>query len=779
MATPETKKHSPLDSTHPILVPFAEELFYDVPSFNEYIASLPIPATPRPKKTPEEVAEKLDEMDLVPACTENNDVTNLTAGEPLVDLFNDLTRNVSSQQLNELLHNAWEKDPLMTLKLIWNARSIHVGKSERMLWYRCMGWLREYHPRTLLANLEWIVRPVIQKKMMKEEEEGTDVGGESMIVEKKELDDVNDSTRFDVENGVSHGYYRDLGNLLLIAAHHGLNRECDPEISLRKFADAEEKAPESEEQFKNQKPKGQDKKRKRTSVREGKRMRAAFTKEEEEKYQQELEKKKQEQKAKSEKAKAEASELRHKIEAEKQQNIINMFTDENDAFYKALHLSVARIFGSQIKRDIEYLDSTDFKHHRKISLAAKWAPSLELAVDRSTLLASSIAEILFPPEKIDMSAEPRELYLKQARQRYRIQISKLRAMLDVVERKISANDLSNINFSKVPSLAMNRYKDLFAKKDEKRFREYLNDVAAGKVKISGAVMLPSTLVAAVRALNSNPSPVAKLSQQVADGQWNTLVQRIRDSGTFDNCIAVCDVSGSMCVQVGDKTTAMDSAIGLSLIIASVAKEPFNNRFITFSSRPAFVSIDPAQPFSTQVLHMERADWEMNTNFLAVFKDLLLPTAITHKVPPENMIKRIFVFSDMEFDAAATGGGDSYKSSFDVIKEKYAQAGYEVPELVFWNLAGVRGYGDYTQKKPVTVDDVGTCLVSGYSQAMLKVFMDNGGFEDAEDEEELMEVEMGEDGEVVEKKKEKKKIDPLAIVKKATDAPCYEMLRVVD
>ena len=64
----------------------------------------------------------------------------------------------------------------------------------------------------------------------------------------------------------------------------------------------------------------------------------------------------------------------------------------------------------------------------------------------------------------------------------------------MVERDISAETFAKINYTKVPSIAMNNYKDLFVRKDSAHFEKYIEKVAAGKAKISGAVLLPSQLV---------------------------------------------------------------------------------------------------------------------------------------------------------------------------------------------------------------------------------------------------------------------------------------------
>ena len=73
------------------------------------------------------------------------------------------------------------------------------------------------------------------------------------------------------------------------------------------------------------------------------------------------------------------------------------------------------------------------------------------------------------------------------------------------------------------------------------------------------------------------------------------------------------------------------------------------------------------------------------------------------------------------------------------------------------------------------------LVSGYSQGMLKVFLDKGVFgEEGEEEEIVDEVVDDEDGdELVTVKVKKPKTDPLATVKKAVSHRAYQMLRVID
>ncbi|OCK81128.1 hypothetical protein K432DRAFT_381623 [Lepidopterella palustris CBS 459.81] len=693
--------------------------------------------------------------------TENADVAYRSTTSGLVDLFDELEEVVSAARLTELLDAAWKEDALATLKIIFNARSIHLGKSSRFAFYRSFAWLAQNHPLTLLANLQWLTRPVIEKVKKDRakgpewvKKEGQDDEDDDMVMVEASDDEKKDDTiparpgkEHDVKFGVSHGYWKDLLNIVALAANDQLTIEGisnNQGFILRK------------------KPVGVNKGRE-------------FDPEA-------------------------AKKLRRKKKSEQHERVMQKF--ENDAFYRSLHLTVARLFASQLQEDRNLLSSENKSDLKRLSLAAKWAPTFGEFHDKHTFITSSIAEILYPQASEicpDVSSDNRELYLRHAREAYRrLTVSPLRKALAVVERDIAAQNFENIKYDRVPSLAMNRYTKLFIEKDFRHFSKYIELVSTGTARISGATLLPSTLVAKVPTIRPRGiRPKDLIAAKVLDGQWKTLVQRVRDSGTLQSSIAVCDVSGSMLEpRFADGTCPMDSAIGLSLLLAEIVEEPFGGAFITFSERPTVVQVGGAKDgrsFSEKVTSIKSAEWGTNTNFVAVFENLILPLAVEHNLKQEDMVKQVFVFSDMQFDTA-NDGTERWTTAFERVKKRFADAGYEMPKLVFWNLAGGRaGYGGYcterggddTAPKPVTAEETGTALVSGYSQGQMKMFLENGQFGDGEDEdEEVVDEDMvneGGDGDgMVEVRKAKKvKMDPLAIVKKAISHKAYSMLEVVD
>ena len=65
---------------------------------------------------------------------------------------------------------------------------------------------------------------------------------------------------------------------------------------------------------------------------------------------------------------------------------------------------------------------------------------------------------------------------------YRKLLSKLRNKIYIVESKITQGKWELIDYSEIPSRAMNLYSKAFMKHDPEGFTKYLNDVSIGKKK---------------------------------------------------------------------------------------------------------------------------------------------------------------------------------------------------------------------------------------------------------------------------------------------------------
>jgi hypothetical protein len=105
--------------------------------------------------------------------------------------------------------------------------------------------------------------------------------------------------------------------------------------------------------------------------------------------------------------------------------------------------------------------------------------------------------------------------------------------------------------------------------------------------------------------------------------------------------------------------------------------------------------------------LRRSGWGYSTNLLAVF-NLILDSAVRENISQDEMPTKLLIISDMEFDEA-----DSNRTNLDLIRDLYAESGYKMPEIIFWNVNGRAG------NSPAQVRDKGIGLVSGCSPSILK------------------------------------------------------------
>lgn len=280
-----------------------------------------------------------------------------------------------------------------------------------------------------------------------------------------------------------------------------------------------------------------------------------------------------------------------------------------------------------------------------------------------------------------------------------------------VEQLMCSKNWNEIEYSKLPSKAMSDYMKAFSKNDLVRFQDYLAKLEKGETKINAGALYPYDVVKNMRL------GVAK----GADAQWNALPNFLADN--TERLLPVVDVSGSMQQPAGGNPniSVLDVSISLGLYISERNEGVFKDAFITFSCAPTVQYLKGK--LSERYAQLARAHWQGNTDLQAVFT-VVLDQAVARKVAPNEMPTMIIILSDMEFDSATTGHQYDYSTgrytntggwnptAQEMIEHKYANAGYEMPKIVYWNLAA------RNNNFPVQFDKAGTALVSGFSPALL-------------------------------------------------------------
>ena len=321
----------------------------------------------------------------------------------------------------------------------------------------------------------------------------------------------------------------------------------------------------------------------------------------------------------------------------------------------------------QLESDLNAMDMGD-----DVSLLAKWLPSVNASNAQTVAYAKRIAR-----------------FLRRTDAQYRKTLVKLRERIRIIENNLRQKDYS-FDYSKQPSKAMFKYRKAFYRNDGERYGEFMNRVARGEATLHTGTLTPYEII--------KPFFYDKVSDQEAnaiDATWKAQ----EDFTVGENALVVIDGSGSMY----SRTEPMPATVALSLGIYFAERNTgaFRNHFITFSEKPQLVEIK-GETILEKVRYCHGFNEVANTNIQKVF-ELILRTAVKNKVPRAEMPSTLYIISDMEFDYCAEGAD---LTNFEYAKKLFAEAGYQLPRVVFWNVQS------RNQQQPVTQNEQGVALVSG-------------------------------------------------------------------
>ena len=305
------------------------------------------------------------------------------------------------------------------------------------------------------------------------------------------------------------------------------------------------------------------------------------------------------------------------------------------------------------------------------------------------------------PRKGEVAAEIRQFFGMTPKQ-YR---KTLVGMTNVVETAMCSGSWDTINYSHVPSVAHSRYKKAFGRHGT-TYAEYVTKLVKGDtdVKINASAIFPHDVLKG--RISGYSMPMSKQELDVIEAQWAALPNYIGDASV----LPLVDVSGSMTCKAGTtgSTTCLEIAVSLGLYFADKGRGAFKDCMLTFSTSPQLVKLKGN--INEKIDQMVATDWAMSTNLHAAFNKIL-DTAIKGKVDQADMPGTLVIFSDMQMNQCLKFDD----SAIEMIRRKYADAGYVVPNVIFWNLnAGAN--------VPVRFDERGTALVSGFSPAIAQTIL---------------------------------------------------------
>lgn len=279
------------------------------------------------------------------------------------------------------------------------------------------------------------------------------------------------------------------------------------------------------------------------------------------------------------------------------------------------------------------------------------------------------------------------------------------ALNDLFKKYSYTHPLVNeIDFEKVPSLAMTKYLHTFSTREDlkERFEEYIKAVKENKAKVN-------TSTTNVHDAYKTATGGDWTTQSVEDEARDIVGKKIVESAALNvemDAICVLDTSGSMYSYYGwgsngpDFTNANDIGVKAMSVCHAIATHSTYapNQLISFSSNPHLMTIK-GETLKEQYRSMYTGDCS-NTDFGKVMNLL----KGLKKFP-----QYIIVMSDMEFDY---GSQQSKKELMALFKK------YEAPtKLIWWN------FNDRNKTVP-EFDEYGNIFLSGYNLQILRLLENN-------------------------------------------------------
>lgn len=351
---------------------------------------------------------------------------------------------------------------------------------------------------------------------------------------------------------------------------------------------------------------------------------------------------------------------------------------------KSLLPTSMRLFADQLKKDSETEGS--------ISLCAKWAPREKGHFYKYHKCYFNELVAAFTGTEYPSFVEY---------QSYRKAVTRLCKKLDVTEQKMCANTYAQIDYAKVPSLHLAKWKlsHLNEKADgELRYPDREDRMIArqnllSKKKLKGKCVNPHQITSTLHC-------ASEAELQIAELQWADILTQFR--GGKRSYIPISDVSGSM------NGVPMEVSIALGVLLSMISHPSFADLVLTFHDEPSWVNLKDCVTLAEKVAKLREAPWGGSTNLIASFA-LIVQKIREYEIPPEE-IPDLVIFSDMQFDEII--GSGSMATHLVTISQMFEQYGLQRPRIVFWNLRACEGV-------PAMAEHENVVLMSGYSPSLLK------------------------------------------------------------
>ncbi len=377
----------------------------------------------------------------------------------------------------------------------------------------------------------------------------------------------------------------------------------------------------------------------------------------------------------------------------------------DDSRYDLLFDTIISAYAEQLKTD---------------KFSVKFAPryNKHFAKNNNTRIFRALVNKLFP--KTHNSFE-----------KYRKMVSEGNKKINTTEILMCDKRYSEIDFSHVSSVCLNKFRKAFLNESIKEPLSYYEQETGNRYPddndrvlcrqhllaktqsndIHGKQVMPHILVEQI--INKR---LSESEETLFNSQWEKIKEDVLNQINSTNSKTDKKMDLGKLVPLSDVSDSMNGipmyvSIALGLLISEINHKAFRDRVLTFNTIPKWHNLSKCKTLCEKVNSLKKSPWGGSTDFMKAIENIL-EIAIANKLSNDE-IPDLIVFSDMQFNEADS----KFLTHYEIIKKKFNNVGYTtIPKIIFWNLRGD------TTGFPVDSKCENVQLLSGFSPSLFKLIL---------------------------------------------------------
>lgn len=284
------------------------------------------------------------------------------------------------------------------------------------------------------------------------------------------------------------------------------------------------------------------------------------------------------------------------------------------------------------------------------------------------------------------------------------------------QKLICSGRFKDINWNLIPGRALTKIaSEDFLKKHglETNYTEWV--MAQPTVKFTGYVYELLKEIVDNNGWSTRLKKLPLFKKVMVNKQFDELVKKATEDGNvLGNMWCALDTSGSMSINVLDKTSAFDICVSLGVFFSTINKGAFHKNVIMFDSHSYVKQLKGSFCDMVNQIVSEKTAWG-STNFESVIDEIVRVRVNNPNIPLEDYPETLLIVSDMQFNPVGGRLETNYEAMKRKLYEVFPQEFVDNMKFIWWQVTG------RTKDVPAEIGS-GQIFISGFDGSIVSLIL---------------------------------------------------------